>query len=85
MYAHLSRIDVKRGDLIARGSRIAAVGTANGYYPAHLHFEMREAGGVEIGGGYAMQPLNHLDPSATVAALRNSAAEDFSPSSLGVK
>ncbi len=84
MYAHLSRIATARGKLVARGERIGAVGTANGHYPAHLHFEMRAAGNAVIGGGYALDPLNHLDPAATVASLRHTAPDDFSPSPLGV-
>jgi hypothetical protein len=84
MYAHLDRIDVKPGDLVARGSRIGAVGTANGYYPAHLHFEMRESHGVDIGGGYSLYPLNRLDPEKTIASLRAVAAEQLTPSPLGV-
>jgi murein DD-endopeptidase MepM/ murein hydrolase activator NlpD len=83
MYAHLHRIDVELGALVARGARIGTVGTANGYYPAHLHFEIRCSDGVDIGGGYATHPFNHLDPGATVAALRNAAADGLSPSPLG--
>jgi hypothetical protein len=84
MYAHLDRIDVKPGDLVARGSRIGTVGTANGYYPAHLHFEMRESHGVDIGGGYSLYPLNRLDPEKTIASLRVMAAEKLTPSPLGL-
>jgi len=82
MYAHLNRIAVLRGDLVPRGGKIGTVGTANGYYPAHLHFEMRTGDGVDIGAGYAMQPLNRLDPAATISALRNAAVDELSPSPL---
>lgn len=82
MYAHLHRIDVARGDLIARGGKLGLVGTANGYYPAHLHFEMRSSDGVDIGAGYADNSLNHLDPTITVNSLRNAAVDDLSPSPL---
>ena len=82
MYAHLHRIDVAKGDLIARGQRLGLVGTANGYYPAHLHFEMRASDGVDIGAGYVSSPLSHLDPTATVDSLRNAAADDLSASPL---
>jgi hypothetical protein len=82
MYAHLHRIDVIPGMLVARGGQVGTVGTANGYYPAHLHFEMREGDQVDIGAGYGMVPLNRLDPLATIAALRNAAPEDLSPSPL---
>jgi murein DD-endopeptidase MepM/ murein hydrolase activator NlpD len=82
MYAHLDRIDVARGALVPRGGKIGTVGTANGYYPAHLHFEMRASDGVDIGAGYVMHPLNRLDPMATVASLRNAADDALSPSPL---
>ena len=78
MYAHLNRIDVVIGALVARGGKIGTVGTANGYYPAHLHFEMRASDGVDIGAGYASHPLNRLDPTGTVNALRNADADDLS-------
>jgi Peptidase family M23 len=82
MYAHLDRIDVSPGNLIARGGKIGTVGTANDYYPAHLHFEMRTSDGVDIGAGYALYPFNRLDPTATISALRNAAADEISPSPL---
>lgn len=83
MYAHLHRIDVEIGQLVERGGEIGSVGTANGYYPAHLHFEMRASDGVDIGAGYAMFPLNRMDPKTTVDSLRNAAADDLSQSPLG--
>jgi len=82
MYAHLDRIDVARGALVPRGGKIGTVGTANGNYPAHLHFEMRASDGVDIGAGYAMYPLNRLDPMATVASQRNATPDALSPSPL---
>lgn len=82
MYAHLNRIDVSLGALVPRGGKVGTVGTANGYYPAHLHFEMRTSDGVDIGAGYAMLPLNRLDPQATISALRNAEKDDLSPSPL---
>ena len=51
------------------GGRVGTVGTANGSYPAHLHFEIRASDGVDIGAGYAMYPLNRLDPAATLASV----------------
>ncbi len=84
MYAHLHRVDVARGSLVARGGQVGLVGTANGYYPAHLHFEMRTGDGVDIGAGYVMYPLNRLDPAATVAMLRNAGVEELSPAPLGL-
>jgi murein DD-endopeptidase MepM/ murein hydrolase activator NlpD len=82
MYAHLARIDVAVGTLVARGRRIGSVGTANGHYPAHLHFEIRHGDGVDLGGGYGMLPLNRLDPAKTVRELAGAAPDDLSPSPL---
>jgi murein DD-endopeptidase MepM/ murein hydrolase activator NlpD len=82
MAAHLHRIDVKVGDLVARGEKIGAVGTADGQYPAHLHFEIRASDQVDIGAGYAGSPLGRLDPATTVSALRNAPDDDLSPSPL---
>lgn len=82
MYAHLDRLEVGRGALVARGARLGTVGTAHGNYPAHLHFEMRATDEVEIGAGYGMSKLNRLDPAATVAARRNAAPDDRAPAVL---
>jgi Peptidase family M23 len=82
MFAHMQEIDVQRGTLVARGQKIGRVGTANGNYPAHLHFEMRASDGIDLGAGYTMQPLNRLDPSATIDSLRNAASDEISPSPL---
>lgn len=82
MYAHLNRSDVTPGTLVARGGKLGTVGTANGFYPAHLHFEIRTSDSADIGAGYASNPLNRLDPMATVAALRNAPADDLAPSPL---
>lgn len=84
MYAHLHRIDVRIGALVSRGGKLGAVGTANGYYPAHLHFEMRASDGVDIGAGYAAHPLSRLDPMGTVNSLRNAAPDQLTPSPLAL-
>lgn len=84
MYAHLDRIGVALGAFVSRGQAIGTVGTANGYYPAHLHFEMRASDEVDIGAGYAADPLNHLDPMATVTANHHAAPDQIGPSPLSV-
>ncbi|MEZ5663462.1 MAG: peptidoglycan DD-metalloendopeptidase family protein [Burkholderiaceae bacterium] len=55
-YAHLSRIDVRRGQRIAQGERVGAVGCTGTCTGPHLHFEFRDHGA-------------HKDP---LLALRNS-------------
>lgn len=82
MYAHLLKRLVVPGMIVSRGQKIAEVGTADGMYPAHLHFEMRESDGADIGAGYAMVTLNRLDPMGTVNALRGHAEADLAPSFL---
>ena len=82
MYAHLLDYNAKLGALVARGEEIGRVGTANGYYPAHLHFEARSSDGIDIGAGYTALPLNRLDPAAVVAALHDSGPDGISPAAL---
>jgi murein DD-endopeptidase MepM/ murein hydrolase activator NlpD len=84
MYAHLDRIDVSLGELVARGRSVGRVGTAHGSYPAHLHFEIRTGDGVDIGAGYGGDPLNRVDPGKALFEWRGAAADDFTPAPLGV-
>ena len=80
MYAHLEDIHVATGSSVTRGQSIGTVGTAGGRYPAHLHFEMRSGYGVDIGAGYGADPLNRLDPMATIQARRGAPEDDLAPS-----
>jgi len=52
-YAHLSRIDVRRGVLVAQGVRIGLVGATGDASGPHLHFEVRVRGA-------AIDPLRAL-------------------------
>ncbi|MDX2225645.1 MAG: M23 family metallopeptidase [Verrucomicrobiae bacterium] len=49
MYSHLSRITVRRGQIVRRGDMIGKIGDADGQYVAHLHFEMRKKSGLQVG------------------------------------
>ena len=82
MYAHLHEIKTTLNTLVARGEVIGTVGTGNGYYPAHLHFEARASDGADIGAGYVAQPLNRLDPAAVVTALHDASEKGILPSTL---
>ena len=77
-YAHLSRIDVKEGQIVHGRDVIGAIGKdPDGAYPAHLHLEIRSD--VTVGPTY--WPSDHgrdgdwirkhyLDPSAFIRAHR---------------
>src|SRR5213078_2216898 len=63
-YGHCEKILVSAGEDVHRGQQIATVGTANGRYFAHLHFEMREFTTPFIGPGYRQDTSGWIDPSA---------------------
>lgn len=63
VYAHLSRIDVQRGESVEQGQRIGAVGATGWATGPHLHFEFRVNG-------------QHQDPQTIVA--QSEAAEPVS-------
>lgn len=79
MYAHLHSMDVALGAMVGRGQKIGSVGTADGLYPAHLHYEIRTGHGVDLGAGYAAHPLNRVDPTQFRQGL-SAAPDDLRPS-----
>ncbi len=70
LYAHLDAMHVTVGDFVNRGQQIGSVGTGNGNYLAHLHFEMRQSTNLDVGGGYSPLTLDRLPAEQTVALER---------------
>jgi murein DD-endopeptidase MepM/ murein hydrolase activator NlpD len=46
LYAHLSRVGVRPGQLVKRGQRLGLAGCTGHCYGTHLHFEVRNRHGV---------------------------------------
>jgi murein DD-endopeptidase MepM/ murein hydrolase activator NlpD len=72
-YAHLDKIKVKEGVLLKRRDVLGTIGTANGAYIAHLHFELRNKIDMLIGPGYSTDTTGYLNP--TVFLKRNRALD----------
>jgi murein DD-endopeptidase MepM/ murein hydrolase activator NlpD len=75
-YAHLEEILVEPKQTVRRGEQIATIGTADGRYWAHLHFEMREFTTPFIGPGYQDDTRGWIDPSAFIASHRGAPEDD---------
>ena len=72
LYGHLNNMLVHRGQTVARGQKIATMGTAHGLYDAHLHLEIRK--NIEIGmsrAAFARDFNNYYDPSTFIASHRH--------------
>ncbi len=79
MYAHLESIRVQTGQTVQRGHQIGTVGTAEGAYLAHLHFEVRLGSYVNPGQGYADTPLNRVAPEQFIRAHQGAGADILNP------
>lgn len=67
MFAHLESVHVSTGQTVSRGQRIGTVGTGNGHYLAHLHFELRRASTVDVLRGYLSEKGIFLQPSSVIS------------------
>ena len=69
LYAHLDARQVRPGQLVARGQQIGTIGTANGNYLAHLHFEAIESLSQEAGmpGYHPTSTMNRIDATKLIA------------------
>lgn len=70
LYAHLDKSIVNVGRFVGRGEPIGTVGTANGHYLAHLHFEAIASPCTEAGqrAYSATGTMNRLDPQQLLAS-----------------
>lgn len=75
-YGHVQRILVLPNEPVRRGQQIATVGTGNGQYLAHLHFEMREFITPYIGAGYRKETDGWLNPTRFLQAHRGAPDDD---------
>ncbi|WP_081605011.1 M23 family metallopeptidase [Leptospira alstonii] len=62
LYAHLSKMNVSKGDRVRKGKVIGKIGDANRRYGPHLHFEMRDDFFLPTGPGYSRNPSGYLNP-----------------------
>jgi murein DD-endopeptidase MepM/ murein hydrolase activator NlpD len=83
-YGHVETIMVERKQPVHRGQQIATIGTAEGRYWAHLHFEMREFTTPFIGPGYREDTTGWINPSAFIAAHRGAPEDDVGRPALGL-
>lgn len=79
VYAHLETRWAKTGDFVPRGLPLGTVGTADGLYPAHLHFEIREGAFINPAQGYADSPLNRLSPGPFIRERRGAPNDQLNP------
>ena len=63
IYAHLSKLDVKPGDVVKAGQRIGASGNTGNSSGPHLHFELRDA--IRWSAGKDLDPSGILGVKAT--------------------
>jgi len=71
LYAHCDSILITKNQYVKKGQKIATIGTANGIYLAHLHFEIRDSLQMPIGGGYAIDTTGYLNPTRFIKQHRN--------------
>ncbi len=84
LYGHLDQIGVAVGGTVARGQRLGTVGTGNGAWPAHLHFEIYEGACMDPGSGYALSKGNRIHPGELIKSSRPIGAEGVGIAPLGV-
>ncbi|MCZ4312401.1 M23 family metallopeptidase [Comamonadaceae bacterium G21597-S1] len=75
-YAHASSVFVKKGDLVRRGQKIAAVGSTGRSTGAHLHFEV-------LVSGVPQDPQKFLAAGDSLVALQQASRAAPAPARAG--
>lgn len=70
LYAHLDTMLVSKGTTLQKGQLIGKMGNAEGQYLAHLHLEIRDGIGYDLGGGYSTNTKGYVDPTKFIKANR---------------
>ncbi len=70
LYAHCDTITTKANSWVKKGDKIGTIGTANGKYYAHLHFEIRDDITLPLGPGYSEDTSGYLDPTKFIKEHR---------------
>jgi hypothetical protein len=79
VYAHLDKRTVRLYQLVKRGQQVGTIGTANGLYAAHLHFELRK--NLRIGPfqrAFARDYSNYFSPRQFISQRRQLKGGDSS-------
>lgn len=71
LYAHCDSVLVSQNTFVKKGEHIATIGNCNGLYYAHLHLEIRDAIGLDIGPGYSEDTTGYLDPTHFIKSNRH--------------
>ncbi|OHD60785.1 MAG: hypothetical protein A2014_03120 [Spirochaetes bacterium GWF1_49_6] len=70
LYGHLKDIMVNRFEIVKRGQVIGTIGNLDGFYLAHLHFEIRTNIYLGNGFGYSMNKSGYVPPTEFIKAHR---------------
>ena len=70
-YAHASRLNVKLGDIVKRGQKLAEVGSTGRSTGPHLHFEVHHQGAAQNPSKFLLAKDNPLQQRSAGAARVN--------------
>lgn len=70
LYAHLSKTEVKVGDIVKKGQRIGKSGNVGNSSGPHLHVELQQEPGYNANSRCALNPSNYIGKSRTYAGKK---------------